>query len=94
MAKNTYHRRKSAGLCPMCGGPRNDRAFVQCVDCRARDRNTTGPKLWDGHGVPPPTPAEIVERAAEVQAAWNPATELQRRGASVSPVEFPMVRMI
>ena len=29
--------------------------------------------------VPPPTPAEIVARAAEVRAGWSAETELERR---------------
>ncbi|GAH11069.1 unnamed protein product [marine sediment metagenome] len=42
---------------------------------------------------PDPTPEEIRQRAAEIQATWPPKIELLRRGLDSPPIwEFPRYR--
>ncbi len=94
MAKTTYHRRKDAGLCPICGGSRPDRAFVQCASCRQKDKGRDIPALRDGGEPYEPTAKEIAEAAAEIQARWSSAVEKKRRGANDAPVVFPVYRVV
>jgi hypothetical protein len=93
MAKTTYHRRKAAGLCPMCGGPREEKAFVQCGRCRRRDRKRDDEEVWDNNAPFNPTAAQIAEAAAEIQEGWTPAEERKRRGVRDVPYVFPVVRL-
>lgn len=43
--KQEYHKRLEAGLCPKCGGDREDKRFKTCEICRKIDRVVQRVKL-------------------------------------------------